>query len=74
MASLVRVTPVWEMLVTNATTGWFPFQVIVLADRITECAESSTDPFPWYSHIPQHCSIGWSVLCYGGYSARRIVI
>src|SRR5215831_11146245 len=45
MASLVRVTPVWYVVVTSSTTGWVPFQVMVRANPTTASSESSNDPF-----------------------------
>ena len=45
MASLVRVTPVWYVVVTSSTTGWVPFQVMVRANPRTTFSESSNDPF-----------------------------
>jgi hypothetical protein len=66
MASFVRVTPVWYVVGTNATTGWRPFQVMGRANPTTASHESSNAPFPWFSRMPQQRSTGWSLLWYGG--------
>ena len=60
IAALISLTPVCYVVVTNSTTGWFPFHVMLRADWITAPTQSNRVPFPCGSKMPQHRSIALS--------------
>ena len=62
IAAFPSEMPFWYILWLSATIGEIPFQVICLAHPSIVSASLSFVPFPYNSKIPQHLSIGLSLL------------